>query len=90
MIIAVIVLSILLIVSIIVAYKLLGKTIELEEANDDYDKMLSFIFGKITAGYEQIKSIDYKGYFEADDEVGIIFKELKSVITDLNKYVDEQ
>ena len=27
-----------------------------------------------------LKQIDYKGYFEADDEVGVIFKEIQNTI----------
>ena len=38
----------------------------------------------------EIKKIDYKGYFEADDEVGVIFKQINTVINQLNRFKGEQ
>ena len=37
-----------------------------------------------------LKQIDYKGYFESDDEVGVIFKEIKNIIKLLDRFKGEQ
>jgi len=46
------------------------------------------IFKKNTNSiYEEMKTIDERGSFEADDEVGVIFKSLRDLIGELNKYI---
>jgi len=37
-----------------------------------------------------LKKLDYKGYFEADDEVGAIFNQIKNTIKQLDKFKGEQ
>ena len=37
-----------------------------------------------------LKKADYRGSFEADDEVGFIFKEIKNTIKQLDKFKGEQ
>tara|TARA_R110000824_G_scaffold338855_2_gene525376 strand:- start:840 stop:1097 length:258 start_codon:yes stop_codon:yes gene_type:complete len=37
-----------------------------------------------------IQEIDYKGYFEDDDEVGQIFNQLKNTISELTKFEGEE
>tara|TARA_Y100001973_G_C5163672_1_gene314882 strand:- start:380 stop:640 length:261 start_codon:yes stop_codon:yes gene_type:complete len=37
-----------------------------------------------------LKQIDYKGYFEADDEVGVIFKEIQNTIKQLDNFKGEE
>ena len=37
-----------------------------------------------------LKKLDYKGYFEADDEVGVIFNQIKNTIKQLYKFKGEQ
>ena len=37
-----------------------------------------------------VKKIDYKGYFEADDEVGQIFKQIKTTINQLDRFKGEE
>ena len=34
--------------------------------------------------------IDYKGYFEADDEVGQIFKQINTTVNQLNRFKGEE
>ena len=36
---------------------------------------------------KEVKDIDRKGMFEADDEVGTIFTQIKSMITTLNDFL---
>ena len=37
-----------------------------------------------------IQKIDYKGYFEDDDEVGQIFNQLKDTVNELTKFEGEE
>ena len=37
-----------------------------------------------------VKKIDYKGYFEADDEVGVIFEQNKTTINQLDRFKGEE
>jgi|TARA_R100000988_G_C3944144_1_gene137736 predicted PurR-regulated permease PerM len=37
-----------------------------------------------------LKKIDYKGYFEADDEVGVIFEQIKTTINQLDRFKGEE
>ena len=37
----------------------------------------------------ELKKIDYKGYFEADDEVGQIFKQIKEEVNSLEELTEE-
>ena len=37
-----------------------------------------------------LKRADYKGSFEADDEVGTIFKEIKTIISQLDQFKGEE
>jgi len=37
-----------------------------------------------------LKKLDYKGYFEADDEVGVIFNEIKNTIKQLDRFKGEE
>jgi len=36
-----------------------------------------------------LKKIDYKGYFEADDEVGQVFKQINATVDQLNRFKGE-
>ena len=38
----------------------------------------------------KLKKIDYKGYFEADDEVGQIFNQIKTIVNQLNRFKGEE
>ena len=37
-----------------------------------------------------LKKIDYKGYFEADDEVGAIFEQIKTTVNQLDRFKGEE
>ena len=38
----------------------------------------------------EIEKIDYKGYFEADDEVGQIFNQIKTTVSQLDRFKGEE
>ena len=45
---------------------------------------------KIGNSQSKIKQVDRLGSFEADDETGIIFDEIKNIIKQLDKFKGEQ
>ena len=44
---------------------------------------------RVAETWEEIKTIDSTGHFEADDEVGSIFTSSKETIQELNQYIEE-
>ena len=38
----------------------------------------------------EIEKVDYKGYFEADDEVGQIFNQIKTTVSQLDRFKGEE
>ena len=44
---------------------------------------------RVAGTWEEIKTIDSTGHFEADDEVGSIFTSIKQTIEELNQYIEE-
>lgn len=83
-------------VSSIVIRNLLLKIERVEdELNNVADAMAlkdEFIFSlleKTKAAHDQMKQVDYMGSFEADDEVGSIFKNIKQVVDQLNDYIKQ-
>ena len=37
-----------------------------------------------------LKLIDYRGSFESDDETGVIFQEIKTIVSQLNRFKGEE
>tara|TARA_Y100000389_G_C17421238_1_gene496838 strand:+ start:364 stop:630 length:267 start_codon:yes stop_codon:yes gene_type:complete len=62
-------------------YNLLVKQEQLEDWVEDY-------INKINEVNTNIRKIDYKGYFEVDDEVGQIFEQLKEEVQSLEKLTE--
>jgi|LUMH01.1.fsa_nt_gb HAMP domain-containing protein len=38
----------------------------------------------------ELKQIDYRGSFESDDETGVIFQEIKTIVSQLNRFKGEE
>ena len=68
------------IVGIFSSWNLLKK----QELTEDWLVALENRLSKIIT---EVKDIDRKGMFEADDEVGTIFTQIKSMITTLNDFL---
>lgn len=92
MIIAISILSVLVIASGFVIFNLLRKVEtletyveELEKSNASYDEFFTTLKQRVNGMYSHIKNIDRLGSFQADDETGAIFNEIKSVIEKLNE-----
>ena len=39
---------------------------------------------------KELMQIDYRGSFEADDETGVIFQEIKTIVSQLNRFKGEE
>ena len=66
-----------------VVWNLLKKVELLETWVEDFSD-------RVANTYEEIKTIDSTGHFEADDEVGSIFTSIKDTIEELNQYIEEE
>ena len=72
----------LLVIEGYIIWNLNRKTEMLENWVEDYTETIQRV------NYT-IKQIDYKGYFEEDDEVGTIFEQIKNSVDELNKFTEE-
>ena len=91
MLIALISISVLLLASSLIIINLLRKVEmmedyvkDLEDSNLNYYTFFSNLKSKVRESYYRMKNIDRLGSFEADDETGFIFKELKDIADQLN------
>ncbi len=89
MLIAVITLSVLLAVTIWLLYIQLKKSSKLEAFLELYVRMMSVMALRVNKAYKRMQEIDRLGSFEADDETGYIFQEIKTVTTDLEEFVSK-
>ena len=65
-----------------VIWNLLNKVELLETWVEDFSD-------RVAGTWEEIKTIESTGHFEADDEVGSIFTSIKETIQELNQYIEE-
>ena len=64
-----------------IIWNLMLKQEQLEDWTEDYIR-------KISEVNRNIDAIDYKGYFEVDDEVGQIFKQIKEEVNSLEELTE--
>ena len=74
---------ILLVTSCYVIWNLNSKLESLETWIEDF-------INSIVKVQAEIEKIDYKGYFEADDEVGQIFNQIKTTVSQLDRFKGEE
>jgi hypothetical protein len=55
--------------------------------NNKYETTLISIYDDLIEIITEVNTIDQAGMFESDDDVGIIFKQIHSLINDLTKYL---
>ena len=53
-----------------------------------YEEWIMILKSRLKHAYDAIKLADIRGSFEADDEVGIVFKHMKANIDDLEKFTE--
>lgn len=58
----------------------------LEESNNGYEYFFRDFKRRINESNSKLRQIDRLGSFEADDEVGFIFKEILTLANDLNQF----
>ena len=92
MITAIIILSIILTASMLINFNQMRKQEaleeyidELENSNTEYYQFFNTLKSRMNESNSKLKQIDRLGSFEADDETGFIFTELRDIIDDLNK-----
>jgi ABC-type thiamine transport system substrate-binding protein len=54
-----------------------------------YESLFEDIKIKVNDTYIEMKDIDSIGAFEADDEVGVVFTNMKELVDELNNYITE-
>jgi len=92
MITTIIILSVLLLISVFVNFNQIRKQEanesyieELENSNTEYYQFFTTLKSRINESNSKLKQIDRLGSFEADDETGFVFTELRDIIDELNK-----
>lgn len=60
---------------------------ELEDRAKSYQSLITYYSTSLEQMLSEMRSIDIRGSFESDDEVGIVFKELKSTIEKYKKEI---
>lgn len=92
MILALSIICIILLVAIIIvsrkAYQLIIINEKLEEENNYFIDEISKIRDMAIETEIQLKEIDIRGSFEADDEVGFVFQDMKQLISELNIVIE--
>jgi hypothetical protein len=58
---------------------------ELESSNTEYFTFFSSLKTRVGESNSKLKQLDRLGSFEADDETGFIFAEMKDIFDSLNK-----
>jgi len=66
-------------------YNLLRKNEALEDEVEFADTYLESTYTSMKNAYDRMKKVDRLGSFEADDESGYIFEEIKSALEQLNE-----
>jgi hypothetical protein len=84
----IITLSILLVSSIYANINLLKNIEVLEEFVENQAEEMNRLRVIVIDMRNELKSIDKRGSFESDDEVGFFFKQLKSIIERINNFFD--
>jgi hypothetical protein len=62
----------------------------METQYNESQKVIQFMDEKIQNAMERMKSIDKIGSFEANDETGYVFREMYSIIEELDMYYGEK
>lgn len=96
MLIGIILLSVLLTVSVYVNVNLYKKFDKLEEMAEtsvdtllENEKFLTELKNRVLSQQSYLRQLDRIGAFEADDETGYFFKEMKDIINDIAVYFGE-
>ena len=96
MLIVIIVLSILVLASVYVNINLYKKFDKMEEMAEnsvetllENEKFLTELKNRVLSQQSYLRQLDRIGSFEADDETGYFFKEMKDIVSDIAVYFGE-
>ncbi len=87
MLIAIVILSLLNIALLIGVRNLLIKVEKYEDVTQDQTAYLQNISNIVNDSQKHLQNLDEKGVFQADDEVGYFFEQMKNVQKELNRYM---
>jgi hypothetical protein len=82
----IIILGLLVVILGYTTFNLLKKNERQEDILSGYMAYLNKISGIIEFSSKKLKEIDHKGHFEADDEVGFFFQEIKQIQEILDEF----
>lgn len=74
---------------IYLAYVQNKKYIALMKYTEMYVQFIGAIAIRTKATHDQMLEIDRNGSFQVDDEVGVIFNEIKNNVKDLNDFIEK-
>ena len=81
----IVVLSLIIIVLVYTLWNLVRKYELLEDEMEFSEKYINLAYDSMKKAYDRMKKIDRLGSFEADDESGYIFNEIKTTMEKLNE-----
>jgi hypothetical protein len=81
----IVVLSLIIISLIYAVWNLVRKYESLEDEMEFSEKYINLAYDSMKRAYDRMKKIDRLGSFEADDESGYIFNEIKTAMEELNE-----
>ena len=87
MLVVTIILSILSVVLLIALRNILVKVEKYEDITVDQTNYLQNISDLIKDSQKHLQSLDERGVFQSDDEVGYFFEQMKSVQKELDRYM---
>ena len=87
MLVVTIILSILLIVLLVALRNLVVKVEKYEDVTADQTQYLQNISNVLGESKKHLQSLDEKGVFQSDDEVGYFFEQMKQVQQELDRYI---
>lgn len=65
-------------------YNLLRKNETLEDDLNEADSVMVSIYDRLSDAYKRMKDVDRLGSFEADDESGFIFENIRTILEEIN------
>jgi hypothetical protein len=71
-------------------WNLLRKNEAQEDVVEEQETTLAEIASRIDSSMSRMKEIDRIGSFEADDETGVVFKQMYEIISQLEEYYGSQ
>ena len=81
----IVVLSLIIIALLYAVWNLVRKYESLEDEMEFSEKYINLAYDSMKRAYDRMKKIDRLGSFEADDESGYIFNEIKTAMEELNE-----